>query len=149
MDQQNSHHEDVEQLPDQMLEDLQSMFDAKVLVPPDLDQQILNQATQRLGSVRSRRRRRYAVPWAAAAAVAIVAAGTWWSASETASVQVAREDVDANGRVDIMDAYILAGRLREQGAVDPKWDINSDGKVDDQDVDAIAMTAVSLIGKAS
>jgi len=58
-----------------------------------------------------------------------------------------REDIDGNGRVDILDAFSLARQLSRRGALDPKWDFNADGTIDQRDVDAVARAAVRLKGE--
>jgi hypothetical protein len=52
----------------------------------------------------------------------------------------------APDRVDIVDAYRLARRLKSGGDVPDAWDVNRDGQVDEQDVDALARRAVSVSG---
>jgi len=54
------------------------------------------------------------------------------------------QDIDGSGRVDILDAFTLARVLDERRAVERKWDVTGDGKVDRADVDAVAMSAVRL-----
>jgi predicted anti-sigma-YlaC factor YlaD len=94
-------------------------------------------------------------PWAAAAAaVAIVAvAGALWrtgfgppSPAATSPAATARvDDVNRDGRVDVLDAFALA-RAVEAGDSSPAWDVNRDGAVDEGDVEAVALAAVSLGG---
>jgi len=52
-------------------------------------------------------------------------------------------DVNGDGRVDVIDAYVLARSL-EGGRPAAQWDQNHDGRVDRTDVDRIAFAAVSL-----
>ena len=54
------------------------------------------------------------------------------------------EDIDGSGRVDILDAFALAKQIKSGRQLDSRWDINSDGGIDDRDVDAVALAAVSL-----
>ena len=54
-----------------------------------------------------------------------------------------REDVDRNGRVDILDAFALARNVRDSGASD-LGDQNGDGIVDDSDITLVARSAVML-----
>ena len=54
----------------------------------------------------------------------------------------AREDINHDGRVDILDAFQLAREL-ESGAK-PAADLNGDGVVDQRDADLIAARAVRL-----
>ncbi len=53
------------------------------------------------------------------------------------------DDLNGDGRVDIVDAYLMA-RALERGRSERGWDRNRDGKVDRGDVDRIAFAAVSL-----
>ena len=55
-----------------------------------------------------------------------------------------REDIDRNGRVDILDAFALARQIEAGSGRLPDGDINGDGVVDAGDVDAIALKAVAL-----
>lgn len=100
-------------------------------------------------SVRQNRRgyRRMIAVWAVAAVVAltgvvIIRFIAPQKQSATQQVAVVPGDVDANGRVDILDAFQLAREI-EAGNTS-NGDINGDGLIDLRDVDAIAMRAVSL-----
>ncbi len=53
------------------------------------------------------------------------------------------DDLNGDGRVDIVDAYLMARSL-ERGRSERAWDSNRDGKVDRSEVDRIAFAAVSL-----
>jgi len=53
-------------------------------------------------------------------------------------------DIDGNGSIDIVDAYLIARAVRGGGRLERRWDINRDGKVDGRDVDAVARRAVSV-----
>jgi hypothetical protein len=56
-----------------------------------------------------------------------------------------REDIDGNGRVDILDAFALARSIRDGGGGGrAEWDVTGDGRVDEADVKAIAAAAVRL-----
>ena len=54
------------------------------------------------------------------------------------------EDIDGNGRVNIIDAYLMNRRLRSGVAMPKKLDLNGDGRIDHEDIKAIVKTAVSL-----
>ena len=92
-------------------------------VPPTLSQEILA-----LG-----RPKRTWRPVAAAAAVLAIAVAVWFGARPA----VPR-------RPDIVDAYTVAIRLRDGRSVDAKWDLNGDGRVNDQDIEEIARRSVSI-----
>ena len=60
-----------------------------------------------------------------------------------------RKDIDGNGRIDILDAFALARHIERRGAAGGDWDFNHDGRVDQLDIDAVALSAVRLKGDAS
>jgi len=101
-----------------------------------------------------RRRLARVAPWAAAAAVVLVgAAGVLWRGGLGSSGPAAKapagigrvDDVNRDGRVDVLDAFALA-RAVDAGDRRSEWDVNRDGAVDRGDVDAVALAAVSLGG---
>ena len=53
-------------------------------------------------------------------------------------------DFDRSGRVDILDAFVLAKQIDGRGELREEWDFNADGVVDRADVDSVALAAVSL-----
>jgi len=55
-----------------------------------------------------------------------------------------REDIDGNGRLDILDAFALARHVVGEEPVKMEWDLNRDGVVDAADVDDVAYAAVRL-----
>ena len=64
-------------------------------------------------------------------------------ASRPSQPQFAREDVNRDGRVDILDAFQLA-REKESGASPAGIDLNEDGRIDRRDAELIATHAVKL-----
>jgi hypothetical protein len=56
----------------------------------------------------------------------------------------AREDLNHDGNVDILDAFELARKLQSPPFANPTLDINGDGIIDHRDVEVIASHAVSL-----
>ena len=95
-----------------------------------------------------------------AAAVAVVAWITMSPArdaklSQAPQMAAVREDVDSNGRVNILDAFALAREIERRGSDSEsgggregdgarRFDLNNDGAVDRKDVDAVALAAVRL-----
>lgn len=57
---------------------------------------------------------------------------------------MAAEDIDGNGRVNIIDAYLMNRRLMSGVAMPKKLDLNGDGRIDHEDIKAIVKTSVSL-----
>jgi hypothetical protein len=87
------------------------------------------------------RRRRSGAPLAVAAALLLGLSALWVGIGTRKPVP---GDVDRNGRVDIVDAYALAVRLRSGQKVELIYDVNGDGKVDERDVEEIARRSVSI-----
>ncbi len=142
---------DPQDLPD-LARDLAALASQRIEVPSDVDDAVLAAARSALSE---RRRtggnaRRWAQWTAAAAGLGLVV----WIGSllstrpvglREASRQVASApgDLDRSGRVDILDAFVLARQL-ESGIAPTAGDFNGDGRIDRADVDAIAMAAVRL-----
>ena len=161
------------------MSDLRRLYGRAVPVPPQVDEAILSAARARI--VRRRRAwillRRVSV--GATAAAAAVGLAVWIGQANrqvttTSEPMIAAvtpagpKDIDRNGQVDILDAFMLARHLDErlegradapvgpqEGAAsrtkasDLSLDLNGDGVVDTGDVDVVAMAAVSLKGGAS
>lgn len=64
----------------------------------------------------------------------------------TAGPQKNPRDIDGNGRINIIDAYIMDRRLMSGTSVPEKLDFNGDGNIDHEDINDIVKTAVSLEG---
>ena len=124
-------------LPERLKGDLKALFAASVEVPVEVDRKMLAKAQRRM---RRPRRivalRRFAAGAAAAAAIVIV---VW-----LAGLFTNRADIDGSGRVDILDAFVLAKRIEAPEELTAELDINRDGVVDQKDVDEVAMRAVRL-----
>ena len=76
-----------------------------------------------------------------------------WADAEVEAVvseamQLAANDIDQNGEVNILDAFALARALDDPNVAanggSSHWDQNGDGLTDDEDVQLIAMAAVTL-----
>jgi hypothetical protein len=137
-------------VPPGLAADLSALYRAGE-VPAGVDVAVLAEASRRIG--RQRRRRRWVLvaagPIAAAAGLAVAV----WLFQTPAPLQPVmpgvvaagiRGDVDSSGRVDIIDALLLAASLRDGGRLDPSWDLSGDGLVTQADVDAIAAAAVRV-----
>ena len=86
--------------------------------------------------------RRFA-PFTAAVAT-IVAAGVlvWLTFHPRAAARP--EDLNADGQVDMLDAFALARELQQGSTSRPQLDLNGDGVVDERDVQALANRAVNM-----
>lgn len=83
---------------------------------------------------------------AAAAALGLVAV-LWWQGGGGGSgvgggTHIAT--LDPARQVDIVDAFVLARRLRDGARPDASWDVTRDGAVDEQDVERLKAMAVRL-----
>jgi hypothetical protein len=118
----------------------------RVFVPPSVDEAILAAARRQFAPqprVRSRFFRTWLV-WPAFASAIVVVAGLGYLLSRPdEAARSAREDINRDGRVDILDAFQLA-RETQAGAPSPARDLNGDGVVDRRDAEFIATCAVSL-----
>ena len=119
-------------------------------VPPRVNDVILAAAHEKFDR---RRRLKLRVRWGAAvstAAAAAIVVVVWLLPARTPTqnnqlaTQTIKGDIDASGRLDIVDAMTLARHLRSGDAPNPAWDANGDAKVDQRDVDALAAAAVNL-----
>ena len=134
--------------PTALARDLRRLYSPDIAVPAVRDEAVLSGA--RLPLARQRRPRRV-LGWSVAATI-LLAALIWtvWLQNrgrtpERASfTAVLREDMDRNGRIDILDAFWLARHLRTGASLDPGWDVNRDGRVNEQDVNWLARRAVKL-----
>jgi hypothetical protein len=118
--------------------------------PPEVNARVLAAARAAItGSGRAARQTRTAPAWrgmAAAAAILVGGAAIYWGVTRDARVPalVDPRDVDRSGRVDILDAYVLALHVRDRAGIEATWDIDGDGAVGSKDVDLVAMASVSL-----
>src|SRR5258705_4810810 len=86
---------------------------------------------------------------AAAAAVIVIVFKTTHHdrpAQNPAGIVAAAEDLNHDGKIDILDAYLMAKSLAANQAQSKDRDFNRDGTVDAKDVDVIALAAVTLNG---
>lgn len=147
-------------LPPKLQSALRDLYQSPKPIDATVDQTILSQAREHLksksprdpvltssGKARSSTRMWVSVAVVAAALLLVVNLNTVQNPKNTASpssTTLVREDLDGNGHVDILDAFLLARKLEEGIAPDANWDLNQDGKVDQVDVQHAAMLAVRL-----
>ena len=141
---------DEPRLPPALASAFHRAYGRTTAVPPAIDASILRDA--RAGFSR-RRRFQLMVRWigasAAAAAAVVVLAVNLHRGRAPTSVAVSNipGDVDGSGRVDMLDALLLARRVDAGSAGAAKdADVNGDGVVDRADVNAVAALAVRLPG---
>lgn len=142
--------------PPGLTDDLRALYRTPP-VPPGTDLHVLADARARFAARAGRRNRfRLLLRWgggaAAAAAVLVLALRFALDSSNSgpaqapqAAVSPARiEDVDRDGRFDVVDALCLARRIESHEAVEPHYDFNQDGRVTREDAAALARSAVRL-----
>jgi hypothetical protein len=99
-------------------------------VPPEVDRAVLAAFAPRRARV---------LRWVPAAAAAAILAAVLLRDRVPG-------DVDGSGRVDILDAYLLALRIEGGAGAGRALDVTGDGVVDRADVDRIARMSVTVEG---
>lgn len=118
---------------------------AAVFIPPAVDESVLEQARPHLARIKAGRPRWQRAGWLAlAASVVLAAVVAQTMLHRGGGRQFAREDLNHDGRVDILDAFQLAREIKNGTAQAKTGDFNGDGKVDEADVEILAKRAVSL-----
>ena len=109
----------------------------RVFVPPTVDEAILRAAERSVARVPSW----LWIRWVAvtAAVILVCTVGYWF---KRPGAELAREDVNRDGQVDVLDAFQLARELK--AGMKTARDVNGDGVADQRDVDVIASRAVRL-----
>jgi hypothetical protein len=167
----NRGDEDLE-APDKLVEALARLPKARVSVPRRVDEAILREAREHLRPVeQGQEAKRPAWPWAemirvigdflqpngprwrpvalwsAMAASFVLVAWLTYNFAHPASFHATAqtvEDLNHDGKVDILDAFCLARQLERGERPSRQLDLNGDGVVDERDVAIIAAHAVSL-----
>ncbi len=78
------------------------------------------------------------------AAILIVAVVVWIGRLTWFGPEASAKDIDGNGRVDILDAFVLAKRLEGGEAPPETWDFTGEGQINVDDANAIAREVVAL-----
>jgi Dockerin type I domain len=148
---ENTDHSD-DSVPEFVLSTLKDRYGPTPDVPTAIDQAILADAQRYLAERVQpvRRRRQWSVlRWAtigSTVAAACLMVVTFWprhvANDGLSSVAVNENDIDENGRVDILDAFVMARQI--QTGDSRARDLNHDGQRDQLDVDLVARNAVML-----
>jgi len=118
----------------------------RVFVPSSVDAAVLHAARQHFAQPTRTRSSLFHswLAWPAVATTALVLVGFgYFLFRQDESTRFAREDVNHDGQVDILDALQLA-RETQSGDRSAGHDLNGDGHVDGRDADIIAARAVQL-----
>src|SRR5688572_26783962 len=142
---------------------LRDLARERLFVPPEVDQKVLEAIRKNFGQkeaevplqfnasdvffhskrapsklrIRQRRWQR----WLPLAASIVIAATMFYFASLGRTLAA---DVNRDGAVDVLDALVLADRVRSGEAKSRRWDLNGDGKVDARDSEEILARVVDL-----
>jgi hypothetical protein len=136
--------------PPKLVSALKRVRPAPPFIPPTLDEAILRVAQRHLRQPEPARLNWLRLmPWLAGATAIVLLAVFPPALKRMASSPVpgsrpVREDLNHDGRVDILDAFALARQLKARRTPSLQLDINGDGVVDERDVAAIASRAVRL-----
>ena len=155
--------------PEKLRAALSRLNARKIVVPPKVDDVVLQAAHGRLAGVFKEAHvdqqvsstkpgsnwaefcaglleffavRRWAA-WGGVAVTMIAVGALVWLGGRT-SLTARPEDLNGDGVVDMLDAFALARELQHDPASHPQFDLNGDGVVDERDVQALAARAVSL-----
>lgn len=108
-------------------------------IPDAIDKRIRWSAQQNAARVRRQARRRKVQRWAIAASVILsIASAVVWQQKG------ADESPVADTKLDIVDALMLARLIAHEQPADRRYDVNQDGRVDDEDVQTITRRLVAL-----
>jgi len=143
------HSNDDLAAPPKLVAALQSRRQQPLFIPPTLDEAVLGAARRHLEKRPTPGFRwLHLMPSFAAAVVLLivllVAQFVARTGHRNTSESLARQDINHDGRVDILDAFALARQLKTGTSAGPELDINGDGVVDEKDAAAIAAQAVKL-----
>ena len=118
----------------------------RVFMPPSMDAAVLRAAQQHFAKPQPAFTRflRPWVIWPTTATACLALAGLAFFATRSPQPQFAREDINCDGRVDILDAFQLAREIQSGANPTTITDLNNDGLIDRRDAEIIAMHAVRL-----
>ena len=137
--------------PSRLMAALQQSQAPRVFVPPTVDEAVLRAARERLAPARPRESSLLTRwwRWPAFATACLLLCAVAYRLTRTPSPQnpplaYVREDLNRDGRVDILDAFQLVRQLQSGDQPGPNLDFNGDGVVDNHDANTIAAQAVKL-----
>ncbi len=141
----DQNNEDGLKAPEPLVAELKRVASTDLFIPRAVDDAVLLAARNALQPENPPRLFRLRLlPWlTAATAVLILALSVWFRPFAHRPV-IASGDVNHDGRVDILDAFVLARELKAPAHPGATLDINGDGIVDQRDVTTLAARAVQL-----
>jgi hypothetical protein len=135
--------------PPKLVAVLKEIARREVFVPPTVDRAILAAARSQLKPAPKSTRSGWQrwMLWPAFVTACVVAALIGRLTTHT-QAQFSREDLNHDGKVDILDSFTVAREIKNGEHAPKTFDVNGDGVVNELDVNQIAAHAVSL-GKDS
>lgn len=150
-DDNQPYQDEALEAPPQLVVALSRLPKEPVFIPPTADEAILRASREHLEKPSEPRVRWFRLmPWLATAAAAILLLAAIPQffrkpAPEPGRIAAfARGDINHDGRLDILDAFALASRLKQGGPMNLQLDVNADGVVNERDLTALAARAVKL-----
>jgi hypothetical protein len=129
--------------PPRLVAALRRVSRKDVFVPPVVDRSILRAARRHLEPQPPAWFHWPRLLLVSAAVVLVLGIAVWIVQPVKSSGSIV-EDVNGDGRVDILDAFALARCLKTSPAACGKFDVNGDGILDQRDIDLLAAHAVRL-----
>ena len=169
MNESNTPELPEDQLPQEVVAALRERHGSRIKVPEKLSAAILADAGQHLGNISrpipvksgSRKWAWVALSTGTLAAAMLLFAvmpptedgttdRTSFASQETetsnafADAESQGTDIDGNGQTNILDAFALARTIKSGDSHMSRWDQNGDGRTDQNDVNLVALHAVTL-----
>jgi hypothetical protein len=137
--------------PPKLVAALRECSRRKIVVASYVDRAILNASRRQLNKTTAARPTRFRrwMLWPGLAVACIFVAFIARLLTMQGHAQFVREDLNHDGRVDILDSFALARELKNSRPFSSTLDINGDGVVDERDVALIAAHAVALLAQSS
>lgn len=148
MENYNEQFEDIEsKLKSEFQADLKGLLEPPGPVPQSVDKKIIGMAQKKLSKKHTYKFLRWLAPLAAAAVIIFALMLNEHLKQSQFAIDarkpLAREDIDRNGSVDILDAMKLDLKIKNAEA-GVEYDFNKDGLINKKDVDVIAFNAVRI-----
>jgi hypothetical protein len=149
LDQNHDQKTDGLEAPPRLVSALKQSARAPIFIPATIDEAILRSASVHLtGQGKHRFRWSLGLRWGFAVAVLLLilalAPQLIRKPGKTSTGGLLASDLNHDGQVDILDAFVLAKKLKSGFSAAAQEDINGDGVVDERDVTELAARAVSL-----
>jgi hypothetical protein len=142
---QNDREENLE-APAKLIAALKETSQLRVFVPSYVDDAAFQAARRHFEKPTKKRFGNFCrwMLWPALAAACVLMIAITRLLTASLHTRYAREDLNHDGRVDILDSFALARQLKNGAALSTAFDVNGDGVIDERDVALIAAQAVKL-----